>query len=84
MVSDYAPGRDTEQVFKSVFEKEGGHVVETVRVPFCAPFLQGAHEQNPEPIFAFIRSDQAAIFLRLYFERAVGPSVEGTTAAFIP
>jgi branched-chain amino acid transport system substrate-binding protein len=85
LVSDYAPGIDTEKAFIEEFRACGGEIIETVRMPMqgfdFAPFLQRARDAKPSAIFAFVPSGLAGLFLRQYAERglqASGIKVIGT------
>ncbi|SMC76191.1 ABC transporter substrate-binding protein [Rhizobium sp. RU36D] len=57
-VSDYGPGIDAEKAFKSAFEKKGGTVVDTIRMPVATtdftPFIQRVRGQSPNAVFAFL------------------------------
>jgi branched-chain amino acid transport system substrate-binding protein len=57
-VSDYGPGMDAEKAFKAAFEKRGGKVVDTIRMPVATtdftPFVQRVRSQAPEAVFAFL------------------------------
>src|SRR5207248_1900351 len=52
IVSDYAPGIDSETSFKDRFTAAGGQVIAALRVPFqnpdFAPFLQRARDAGPD------------------------------------
>src|SRR6202451_2215122 len=51
MVSDYAPGVDSEVSFRDEFTKKGGQILESIRFPLAnpdfAPFLQRAKDAKP-------------------------------------
>ncbi|WP_109106373.1 ABC transporter substrate-binding protein [Azospirillum sp. TSO35-2] len=57
-VSDYGPGIDGETAFKATFEKNGGTVVDTIRMPLksndFAPFMQRIKDAGAEAIYAFL------------------------------
>ncbi|CAO3404497.1 MULTISPECIES: ABC transporter substrate-binding protein [Azospirillum] len=57
-VSDYGPGIDGEAAFKSTFEKNGGTVVDTIRMPLkstdFAPFMQRIKDSGAEAVYAFL------------------------------
>ncbi len=78
VVSDYAPGLETEKAFIDAFKAGGGEIVETVRVPLglldFAPFLQRARDAKPEALFAWVPGGVAATFLRQYVERGLQSS----------
>src|SRR6202171_4686397 len=73
IVSDYAPGIDSETSFKERFTASGGQVVEAIRVPFqnpdFAPFLQRARDAGPDAIFVFVPSGQGGTFAKQFAER---------------
>jgi branched-chain amino acid transport system substrate-binding protein len=78
MVSDYAPGVDTETAFQKAFESAGGKVVEALRVPLASPdfspFLQRAADAKPDALFIFVPSGQGATLMRQFKERALDKS----------
>jgi len=78
LVSDYAPGIDTENWFRKAFESAGGKVLEAIRVPLAnpdfAPFLQRAADKKPDAIFVFVPSGQGAAFMRQFVERGLNKS----------
>ena len=57
-VSDYGPGIDGETAFKTTFEKNGGTVVDTIRMPMksndFAPFMQRIKDSGAEAVYAFL------------------------------
>ena len=78
LVSDYAPGIETEKAFVEAFKAGGGEIVESVRVPLqaldFAPFLQRARDARPEAIFAWVPGGLAGSFVRQYAERGLQSS----------
>jgi branched-chain amino acid transport system substrate-binding protein len=78
LVSDYAPGIETEKAFLEAYRAGGGEIVETVRVPLglldFAPFLQRARDAKPDALFAWVPGGIAATFLRQYVERGLPSS----------
>jgi branched-chain amino acid transport system substrate-binding protein len=78
LVSDFAPGIETEKAFVDAFTAGGGTVVETLRVPLqnpdFAPFLQRARDAKPDALFAWAPGGLAAPFLRQYVERGLPSS----------
>jgi branched-chain amino acid transport system substrate-binding protein len=58
IVSDYAPGWDGEKFFSETFEKNGGKVVDKIRIPLSTtdfvPYLQRAKAANPDAMFGFL------------------------------
>ena len=75
LVSDYAPGLDTEKAFIDEFKARGGEIVEAVRVPLqkshFAPYLQRARDAKPDAMFVWVPGGLAAPFLRQYVERGL-------------
>jgi branched-chain amino acid transport system substrate-binding protein len=75
MVSDFAPGIDSEASFKDAFIKGGGTISEFIRVPLAnpdfAPFLQRARDAKPDAVFIFVPSGQGAIFVKQFVERGL-------------
>jgi branched-chain amino acid transport system substrate-binding protein len=75
MVSDYAPGVDSENTFKDAFTKAGGQIVEGIRFPLAnpdfAPFLQRASDAKPDAIFVFVPAGQGAAFVKQFLERGL-------------
>ena len=75
LVSDYGPGYDTEKWFKEPFEKAGGKVLATLRVPLAnpdfSPFLQRAADAKPDAIFIFVPSGAGAAVMKQFAERGL-------------
>ena len=75
VVSDYGPGHDAETWFKEAFTKGGGQVIEALRAPLAspdfAPFLQRARDTQPEAVYVFVPSGQAAILIKQFVERGI-------------
>src|SRR5215813_9040091 len=75
IVSDYAPGADSENSFKERFTAAGGQLVEAIRVPFqnpdFAPFLQRARDAQPDAIFVFVPAGQGGVFVKQFAERGL-------------
>jgi branched-chain amino acid transport system substrate-binding protein len=78
LVSDFAPGYDSETYFKERFIRGGGQVPLSLRVPMLnpdfAPFLQRARDAAPQGIYVFIPAGQAATFIRQFQERGLDKS----------
>ena len=57
VVSDYAPGHDSEQTFIKVFKANGGEILESIRIPLSttdfAPFFERVLQQKPDAMFMF-------------------------------
>ena len=76
LVSDYAPGLDSEAAFKKAFEAGGGQVVDSVRVPLrnpeFAPYVQRIKDARPEAVFMFVPSgEQGVAFMKAFEERGL-------------
>jgi branched-chain amino acid transport system substrate-binding protein len=75
VVSEYAPGIDSENSFKATFTAGGGQVVEAIRVPLAnpdfAPFLQRARDASPDAVFVFVPSGMGGIFVKQFIERGL-------------
>lgn len=75
LVSDYGPGIDIEQGFTNQFKKEGGTIVEAIRVPLAnpdfAPFLQRVRDAKPDAVFAFVPSGVGSLFMKQFIERGL-------------
>jgi len=75
LVSDYGPGIDIEQGFTNQFKKEGGTIVEAVRVPLAnpdfAPFLQRVRDSKPDAVFVFVPSGVGSLFMKQFIERGL-------------
>lgn len=73
LVSDYGPGHDIEKGFTDQFKKEGGEIVEAVRVPLqnpdFAPFLQRVRDAKPDAIFVFVPSGVGSLFMKQFADR---------------
>lgn len=78
IVTDYGPGVDAEKWFGDTFEKEGGKIVEKIRVPLknpdFAPFLQRVKDDKPDAVFVFVPSGFGAIFMKEFVERGLDKS----------
>jgi len=78
VLSDWAPGAEAGKVFEQHFTKGGGQVLDTLKVPLAnpdfAPFLQRAHDLNPDTLFVFVPAGQAGTFARQFAERGLDKS----------
>jgi branched-chain amino acid transport system substrate-binding protein len=78
IVSDFAPGYDSETYFKQRFTQAGGEVSATFHVPLLnpdfAPFLQRARDASPEGLYVFVPAGQAPAFVRQFRERGLDKS----------
>ncbi len=73
VVSDYAPGTDAENAFKSGFAKFGGQVVESIRMPMAtndfSPIMQRIKDSGAKGVFAFLPSGPPTLnFVKSYTE----------------
>jgi branched-chain amino acid transport system substrate-binding protein len=71
MVTDFAPGHESEEGFLKGFKEGGGEVVGSVRVPFgnadFVAFMQRAKDAKPEVLFAFTTAGkQATAMMKAY------------------
>lgn len=75
LVTDYGPGHDIEKGFTDQFKKEGGEIVEAVRVPLqnpdFAPFLQRVRDSKPDAIFVFVPSGVGSLFMKQFADRGL-------------
>jgi branched-chain amino acid transport system substrate-binding protein len=75
LVTDYAPGVDSEKYFSERFVTNGGQVIEKLRVPLrspdFAPFLQKVRDASPDALFAFVPSGQGAALMKQFAERGL-------------
>jgi branched-chain amino acid transport system substrate-binding protein len=78
LVSDFAPGIETEKAFVEKFRGMGGEIIGSLRVPLqnpdFAPYLQRARDAKPEALFVWIPGAFAAPFIRQYRERGLSAS----------
>jgi branched-chain amino acid transport system substrate-binding protein len=75
LVNDWAPGLESEQVFKDRAVKAGAQIVQSLRVPLAspdfAPFLQRARDLGPDTLFVGFAGNVAGIFTRQFLERGM-------------
>jgi branched-chain amino acid transport system substrate-binding protein len=75
LVTDYAPGVDSEQSFAARFKADGGEVVETLRVPLrspdYAPFMQKVRDLHPDGLFIFVPAPEAPAVVKQFRERGL-------------
>ncbi len=71
--TDFPPGKDSTEAFKTSFEKAGGKVIDAVpmgnpaQVPDMTPFFQRIKDQKPDCMFVFIPSgSHAAAVVKTY------------------
>jgi branched-chain amino acid transport system substrate-binding protein len=73
LVTDYAPGHDSEAAFTKGFTQGGGEIAGSVRVPLkdpdFVPFVQRAKDAKPDVLFIFVPSGkQATAVMKAYGE----------------
>lgn len=73
--SDFPPGKDSVEAFKTGFEKAGGKVVLSIpmgspaQVPDFTPFMQRVKDEHPDCVYAFIPSGAHATgLMKVYGE----------------
>ena len=75
LVSDYAPGVDSEKYFNQRFLANGGQVIESLRVPLrnpdFAPFLQRVREAKPDALFTFVPAGVGSALMKQFAERGL-------------
>ena len=76
MVIDYAPGHDAEKSFIEEFERLGGKVTGSLRVPLSSvefgPFVQRVKDARPDALFSFINAgNPGAAFFKAVKERGL-------------
>jgi branched-chain amino acid transport system substrate-binding protein len=78
LVSDYAPGYDSEKSFADEFKANGGEIIESLRVPFLspdfAPSLQRVRDAKPDAVFVWFPGSSSIAFSRQYAERGLHTS----------
>jgi branched-chain amino acid transport system substrate-binding protein len=78
IVNDWAPGLESEAVFKDRIGKAGAQIVESMRVPLAnpdfAPFLQRARDLAPDTLFAYFPGNQSGVFAKQFVERGMDKS----------
>jgi branched-chain amino acid transport system substrate-binding protein len=75
-VSDYGPGIDAENAFKSEFSKQGGTVVESIRMPVSTtdfgPFVQRIKASGAQAVYTFLPGGPPNLgFVKAYNENGV-------------
>ncbi|MCD2172167.1 ABC transporter substrate-binding protein [Rhizobium sp. C4] len=75
LVTDYGPGHDIEKGFTDEFKKDGGEIVEAVRVPLqnpdFAPFLQRVRDAKPDAVFVFVPAGVGSLFMKQFVDRGL-------------
>src|SRR5690606_36703887 len=72
-VTDYAPGIDSLEAFKVAFTKDGGKVVDEVRMPVSTsdfgPYVQKIKDEKPDAVFMFTPFGAPGIaFIKTYLQ----------------
>ncbi len=74
-VTDYGPGIDAEAAFKTTFEKSGGKLVDTIRMPLStndfAPFMQRIKDSGAEALYAFLPVPITQTFVKAFNENGL-------------
>ena len=75
-VTDYGPGIDAETAFKSEFGKQGGTVVESIRMPIAssdfAPFMQRIKASGAQAVYTFLPGGPPNLgFVKAYNENGL-------------
>jgi len=73
--TDFPPGKDSTEAFKTAFEKNGGKIADAIpmgnpaQVPDMAPFFQRVKDQKPDCFYVFIPSgNHASAVVKTYGE----------------
>jgi branched-chain amino acid transport system substrate-binding protein len=78
VLTDWTPSAEAAQVFQQAFTKNGGQVLDYIKVPLAnpdfAPFLQRARDLQPDTLFVFVPASQAGAFARQFAERGLDKS----------
>jgi len=78
IVTDWTPGTEASKTFEQHFDKGGGQVLDTLRIPLAnpdfAPFLQRARDLSPDTLFVSIPAFQAVALARQFAERGLDKS----------
>jgi len=78
-VTDYGPGIDAETAFKSEFTKQGGTVVESIRMPISttdfSPFVQRIKASGAQAVYTFLPGGPPNLgFVKAYNENGLAKS----------
>jgi branched-chain amino acid transport system substrate-binding protein len=75
LVTDYAPGLESEKAFTKRFTEAGGTVIDALRSPLrnpdYAPFLQRAKDAKPDALFVFVPSGEGIGVLKQFADRGL-------------
>jgi len=71
--TDYPPGKDSLEAFKTAFEANGGKVIDAIpaggpgTVPDFTPFFQRAKDEHPDVLYVFVPAgDHATAVVKTY------------------
>jgi len=78
-VTDYGPGIDAETAWKSEFTKQGGTVVESIRMPIAttdfSPFIQRIKASGAQAVYTFLPGGPPNLgFVKAYNENGLAKS----------
>jgi len=78
-VTDYGPGLDAEAAFKSEFARQGGTVVESIRMPIATtdfgPFVQRIKASGAQAVYTFLPGGPPNLgFIKAYNENGLAKS----------
>ena len=75
LVTDYAPGYESEKAFKEFFSGSGGQIVDEIRVPVVnpdfGPFLRKVRDLKPDALYVMLPAGPGAAFLKEYASRGL-------------
>lgn len=76
VVADYGPGIDAETAFKEAYEKAGGKIVQSLRVPLTtndfSPVMQRIKDSGAEGVFTFLPAGPTTLsFMKSYVDNGV-------------
>lgn len=76
VVSDYGPGIDAENAFKTAFTAVGGTIVDSVRMPMATndfgPIMQRVKDSGAQAVFAFLPAGPPTLgFVKAYNDNGV-------------
>ncbi|WP_167752780.1 ABC transporter substrate-binding protein [Pusillimonas caeni] len=75
LISDYGPGHDSEKVFVKEYTKQGGEILDSLRVPLqnpdFAPFIQRVKDAKPDAVFIFVPSGAGTALMKQFAEKGL-------------
>ena len=78
LTTDYAPGNDALEFFKTRFLAGGGAIIDEVKVPLVnpdfAPFLQRIKDAKPDALYVFVPGGHGGNFMKQFSERGLDKS----------